>query len=214
MEFAVKEKLIKTDPTAGIKIKLPKSDGHHTTTEEEIAQYKAHHAFGTKARLGLELGLQQGMRRSDVIRVGPPHLKDGEITIKHYKTGMPVTLTVSPDLAKAIAMCSTIGVQTFLTRDNGRPYDEKRYNTDFRKWCNEADLPEHCVPHGLRKSFTCRLLEAGAEVGDVAAAGGWTSLARVQHYAKEYDRKKASRRAMAKLAAHSATPEATAGSAS
>jgi hypothetical protein len=46
MEFAVKEKLIKTDPTLGIKIKLPKSDGHHTTTEEEIAQYKAHHAFG------------------------------------------------------------------------------------------------------------------------------------------------------------------------
>src|SRR5262249_60217003 len=86
-----------------------------------------------------------------------------------------------------------------------RRYDDRTYNKDFRKWCDEAGLPEHCVPHGLRKSFTCRLLEAGAEVGDVAAAGGWTSLQRVQHYAKEYDRKKASRRAMAKLAAHSAT---------
>jgi integrase len=94
----VNERLIEAD-----KIKLPDTGGHHTWTDEEIAQFQAHYPIGTKARLALELMLWQGMRRSDVIRVGRQHMKDGEITITQRKTGTEVTLPASPYLLQAIA---------------------------------------------------------------------------------------------------------------
>jgi hypothetical protein len=52
---------IKIDPLVGLKLGRMKSKGHHTWTEDEIAQYCARHAPGTKARLALELLLQTGV---------------------------------------------------------------------------------------------------------------------------------------------------------
>lgn len=75
MRWAVNERLIEADPTLGIKIKLPDTGGHHIWTDEEIAQFQAHYPIGTKARFALEPMLWQGMRRSDVIRVGRQHMK-------------------------------------------------------------------------------------------------------------------------------------------
>ena len=48
------------------------SEGFHTWTEAEIAQFQARHPVGTKARLALELLLWTAQRgRSDVTRFGP-----------------------------------------------------------------------------------------------------------------------------------------------
>ena len=45
--------MIKDNPADGIKsIKLPKSSGHHTWTDDEIAQYRAHWPLGTQQRSG------------------------------------------------------------------------------------------------------------------------------------------------------------------
>ena len=63
-------KLIRHDPTWGIKIKMPKSNGHHTFTEAEIAQYQARHSIGSKARLALAIGIFTGLRREDATRLG------------------------------------------------------------------------------------------------------------------------------------------------
>ena len=49
-------KLIRNDPTWGVCVKAPKSDGHHTWTEDEIAAFEAHHTIGSKPRLALALG--------------------------------------------------------------------------------------------------------------------------------------------------------------
>jgi hypothetical protein len=43
MQWAVNERLVEADPTLGIKIKLPDTGGHHTWTDEEIAQFQAHY---------------------------------------------------------------------------------------------------------------------------------------------------------------------------
>jgi intergrase/recombinase len=53
--------MIKVDPLAGIKlVKMKKTGGFHTWSEEEIAQYEKRHKPGTKARLALVLLLQTG----------------------------------------------------------------------------------------------------------------------------------------------------------
>src|SRR5262249_11351524 len=68
-QFAVKRRYLRTDPTANIKPRAVKGDGYHTWTEDEIAQFEAHHPVGTKPRLALALLLYTAQRRSDVVRM-------------------------------------------------------------------------------------------------------------------------------------------------
>ena len=59
----------KDDPTEGIAgIKLPKSKGHHTWTDDEIAQYRAYWPVGTQQRLVFEFALETASRRGEVAR--------------------------------------------------------------------------------------------------------------------------------------------------
>ena len=69
---------------------------------------------------------------------------------------------------------------------------------EVRTWCNEAGLP-HCTFHGLRKAAATRLIDAGCDVVEAAAITGHASLKELQRYIETRDRKKAARRAMAKL---------------
>src|SRR6516165_1518513 len=62
-KWAVTMKLIAVDPTVTIKVKVKESAGHHTWTDEELEQYRAHHPLGTMARLALELMLNLASRR-------------------------------------------------------------------------------------------------------------------------------------------------------
>ena len=91
-----------TDPTAGIRIKLPKSDGHHTWSEDEIARFEAKHPVGSRERLAFPLLVCTGQRRSDVLRMGRQHIRDGILSIKQRKTGVEVDIPVHPELAAAI----------------------------------------------------------------------------------------------------------------
>jgi hypothetical protein len=65
--------MIKEDPTAGIKVKRQKTEGHWTWEPAEIAQYRAYWPLGTEARLVLEFALETYSRRGEVVRLGPQH---------------------------------------------------------------------------------------------------------------------------------------------
>jgi intergrase/recombinase len=63
--------MIKVDPLAAVKLaKVGKVTGFHTRTEDEIEQFKKRHGSGTRARLALEVWLQTGHARADVVRMG------------------------------------------------------------------------------------------------------------------------------------------------
>jgi hypothetical protein len=49
--WCVSRKLIASDPTLGIRVKTPKSDGYHTLSEDEIAQFEAHHPSARRLAL-------------------------------------------------------------------------------------------------------------------------------------------------------------------
>ena len=78
-QFALKRGYRRDDPTTNIKLASIKGDGFHTWTEEEIAQFEARHPIGTKPRLALALLLYTGQRRSDVVRMGRQHIRDGAL---------------------------------------------------------------------------------------------------------------------------------------
>jgi integrase len=87
VQHAVSTGLCETDPTRGVKLPKVKSDGVHPWSEAEIEQFEAHYAIGTKARLVLSLALYTGQRRSDLVRMGRQHVRDGEIEVRQKKGG-------------------------------------------------------------------------------------------------------------------------------
>ena len=80
MQHAVETGMRDDDPTRDVKAIRVKSDGFHSWTDAEIAQFEERHAVGTKARLALALLLYTGQRRSDVVTMGKQHIdKNGAI---------------------------------------------------------------------------------------------------------------------------------------
>jgi hypothetical protein len=69
-QYAISIGMRDDDPTADVRVKLPKSDGIPTWTEEAIARFEAAYPIGTKQRLALALLLGTAARRSDVVRLG------------------------------------------------------------------------------------------------------------------------------------------------
>ena len=157
-----------------------------------------------EGRQGGRLLLHTGSRRSDGIRLGRQHVKNGWLSYTQHKNRdrkpMQVEMPLAPELAAAIKACPSEHL-TFLTNDDGQPFYEKSFNTWFREQVAAAGLPGPYVPHGLRKGFARRLAEADVLVTDIAACTGHRTLREVQRYTEKYDRRKGAGRAMAKLAA-------------
>ena len=56
---------------------MVKTDGFYTWTEKDAAKFEATHPVGSKARLALALYLNLGVRKSDVVLIGPRHIRGG-----------------------------------------------------------------------------------------------------------------------------------------
>jgi integrase len=189
-------KLIRTDPTWGIRIRTPRSDGYHTWSAEEIAAFEAHHPIGSKARLALALGLHTALRRGDVVRIGRQHIKDNELVIRRSeKTKVALFLPVVPELA-AIIDATPIGHLTLLTTKTGRSYSANDFGEQFRAWCDDAGLPPECTFHGLRKAQLTRLADAGKTAHQIAAVSGHKTLKEVERYTKRADQRRLARQAL------------------
>jgi integrase len=196
-QFAVKRRYVRTDPTANIKQRAIKGDGFHTVTEEEIAQFEAHYPIGSKARLALALLLYTGQRRSDVVRMGRQHIRDGVLTVKQQKTGITLAIPVHPHLQTVLDATPSEHL-TFLVTATGKPYGGNAFTEQFRNWCDAAGLPQRCKPHGLRKAACRRLAEAGCSANEIMAISGHATMKELVRYTKAADQARLARNALAK----------------
>ena len=190
----MKRRYLRADPTANIKQRAVKGDGFHTWTEDEIAQFEAHHPIGGKPRLALALLLYTAQRRSDVIRMGRQHIKDGVLTVKQQKTGAALAIPVHPHL-QAVLDAEHL---TFLVTATGKPYGPNHFSETFREWCDAASLPKHCTAHGLRKAACRRIAEAGCSGNEIMAISGHATLKELVRYTKDADQAWLARNALAK----------------
>jgi integrase len=195
MRWCESRKLVRSDPTWGIRLKTPKSDGHHTWTQDEIAQFEAHHPIGTKARLALALGLYTAQRRGDVVRMGRQHIRAGELMVRQGKTNAALVIPVLPELA-AIIDATPTGHLTLLVTKTGKSYGANDFSEQFRKWCDDAGLPPECSFHGLRKAALTRLADAGCTAHQIAAISGHKTLNEVERYTRAADQRRLAREAM------------------
>jgi integrase len=130
--------------------------------------------------------------------MGRQHVRDGLISVKQAKTGAALVLPVRPELQAAIDAVSG-GHLTFLVKKTGRPYCGSEFSNEFRKWCDEAGLPD-CSFHGLRKACCRRLAEAGCSANEIAAWSGHASLSEVARYTKAADRVRLAKLALGRTA--------------
>lgn len=130
------------------------SEGFRTWTPEEVQQFEERHPIGTKARLALALLLYTGQRRSDIIRFGKQHARNGKLTFTQHKgrNRKPhrLTLPILPVLQQTID-ATPCGDLTFLVNDWGCPITHGSFGNKFRDWCDQAEL-DHRPAHGLRKA--------------------------------------------------------------
>jgi len=185
MDFAVVAKYRTDNPVRATKPYKIRTDGYHTWTEEEIAQYEARHPVGTKARLALDLMLWTGQRRSDAIRMGRQHVRNGRLTFRQQKTATRLSLPILPPLQRSIDATPT-GDLTYLVTSFGLPFTPAGFGNWFRDRCDEADLPQ-CSAHGLRKAAARRLAEGGATNQAIKAWTGHKGDSEVALYTRDAD---------------------------
>jgi integrase len=200
MHLAVEMGWRNDDPTLGIKTLRIKSDGFQIWGADHIASYRVKHAIGSRPRLALELLLCTAQRRSDVVRMGRQHVRDGILSIRQQKTGTLVEIPVLPELQEAL---DAMPVQhlTFLTTEYGQPFTAAGFGNWFRERCNEAGVPKGYAAHGLRKAAATRLADAGCTDHQIMAWGGWETLKEVQRYTKAANRKRLAQSVLQKLEA-------------
>jgi len=183
LAFAVVEGFIKENPAKEIKLRPAKMKEHRAWTDDEIARYEARHPIGSKARLAFALPLYTALRKSDFLRVGPQHIRDGVLYITQQKTGGALRLPIRSELQEVI-VATPCDHMTFLVSANGGPYSPNGFAEQFRRWCDEAGLPKDCKVHGLRATCAVRLANGGATPHQIQAWTGHRSLAQVQHYTR------------------------------
>ncbi|MBS7789236.1 tyrosine-type recombinase/integrase [Roseococcus sp. SDR] len=188
-----------SDPTAGIEPVAYRTDGYATWSDAEIAAYRAKHPTGSTARLALELLLCTGQRRSDVVRMGPQHVKGGAIHLRQVKTGQAVAIPILPELAAELAALPHRHL-TWLATQDGTARSPRGFYNAFRRWCDDAGIAEARSPHGLRKACGVMLAEAGCTAHEIMAILGHRTLAEAQKYTVEADRRRMAESGMQKVA--------------
>lgn len=202
-DFAVKLRMIQVNPVGqSDRVKVARgerSKGFHTWTEAEIAQYRAHHRLGSKARLAMELMLWTGQRRIDAIRMGRQHIRDGRLDFSQSKTGTDLSIPVAPQLLEAIVAMPKGGHMCFLVTEHGKPFTNPGFGNWFRDQCDAAGLPQ-CTAHGLRKAMMRRLAELGQSNQMLKSVSGHVNDDEVADYTRAVDQSRMATNAIAALA--------------
>ncbi|KQT59916.1 hypothetical protein ASG52_19475 [Methylobacterium sp. Leaf456] len=190
--YGVEAQLTDANPARDVPYLRGKTDGFHTWSVEEVAQYVARHPPGSKVYLALALLLFVGCRRADVVALGRQHVRKGWLRYTQHKNRnrAPVTLElpVLPILQRSIdalpvPATETIGL-TFLETEWGKPFTANGFGNWFRKRCTEAGLP-HCTAHGLRKAGASLAAENGATESQLMAIYGWTNPKQAALYTRK-----------------------------
>lgn len=199
--WAVKAKIAKIDPTAGIENpQKKKSAGFPIWSEDEVAAYEQRWPIGTKERVWLDVLLYTGLRRGDAVVIGRQHVRDGIATLRTEKSQREITVTlpILPVLQRTLD-AGPIGELAFICGGKGKPLTKESFGNLFKKACKQAGLPNRSA-HGLRKIAATRAAENGATVAQLEAIFGWKGGRMASLYTEAANRKRLALDAMHMLA--------------
>ena len=202
-EWCEEEDFLQTNPAVGVKNLPYKTIGHKPWTMDEINQYLAFHPPASKATLSLKLLLYTSVRRSDVYKLGPPHI---DRTISNecnwisftqtkgsdsaYVDETKIIMPIVPELQACLDATAWLhGPFTFIVTEHGKPHTSgNAWANRFKKWCAAAGLPDN-TSHGVRKISIAYMAEQGCTSQQIMSVSGHSSLQEVERYTKSADQK-------------------------
>lgn len=190
LQTAVDDELIPSNPAARVRYLPTNPQGFRAWSKHDIDQFRAYYVEGSKPRLAFELLYGTGLRRSDIVEIGPQHVRDG-ILRKNLTKGKDryprkVSIPLSPYLQKLIETTSS-GNMAFLVTENGSTYSAEGFSNTFVKWVRQAGLGKGLSPHGVRKASAVALAQEQATNKELQAVMGWSSSKQPDHYTKSAD---------------------------
>jgi len=163
-------------------------EGHHTWSEDEIAQYRAVHKLGSMARLTLELALNTAARRCNVAILTREEIRDGRIIVDHVKGNHQASVPLLPSTKAALEALPVAPIKHLVVTQYGKPFSVAGLGNRMRKWCNEAGL-KNCSLHGLRKATSRRIAESGGTDAQGQAITGHRKVETFVKYREKARRK-------------------------
>ena len=144
--------------------------------------------------------LWTGVRRSDLVKLGKQHVRDGKLRFTQQKNRkrkpVQTAIPLLPELQQVIDASPT-GDLTFLVTGTGAPYTVWGFGNWFRDRCVEAGVPGRA--HGLRKAGAATAAENGATTKQLMAIFGWLRLEQAEIYVEAANREKLATDAMGLL---------------
>ena len=204
LAFAISIGWCSHDPTRELRATVRRGPGFRPWGDEQVQAFRAHHPLGLRARLAFELLLGTAQRRSDVVRMGPQHVRDGLLHVTQQKTGAELAIPILPELQAALDATPS-GHLTFIITELGRPFTAAGFGNWFRDRCNEAGLQGFSA-HGLRHTACARLANVGATGHEIAAWSGHRTLREVSRYTRSADQRALARAGATKLATSLSKP--------
>lgn len=187
-----------TDPTVGVS-KFAEGE-YHTWDEGELAAFEARWPLGTRERTAYALALYTGQRRGDVCRMTWADIVDGQMRVTQAKTNTKLRIPIHTALGEALRAWPRNHV-TIIVSSRPAQYTVESFGNLMADAISSANLPAHCVLHGLRKAAARRLAEAGCTANQIGAITGHKTLSELERYTKAASQPIMAGDAITKLAA-------------
>jgi integrase len=190
LKWCATQGLRSDNPARDVEKPAYKSEGYKTWPEEYVERYRAHHPIGSKPRLALELLVNTGAARADVVRLGKQHIRDGVLSFRRHKTGVLVEIPVLAGLQTILGEMVPTNQLTFLLTDYGQPFSDAGFGNWFRERCNEAGVPVGYSAHGIRKYAATEHANLGATSHELMAWFGWLTIREAERYTRNAERRR------------------------
>lgn len=197
MAHAVRTDAIAENPVP-YTTRFKEGPGHPDWSEDEIAQYRARHAYGTMARLTMELALNVAGRRCEVALLERANIADGRITMAHAKGNNATSVLIARETQAALDALPAAPIRHLILTEFGRPFSVAGLGNKVRQWCDQAGLQGRSL-HGLKKAQSRRLAESGASDAQGRAVTGHKKDSTFAYYAAAANRAQLADAAMSNL---------------
>lgn len=194
--------------------KLRTGPGYRQWTAEDVARFLSSPDVSEPLRRAAALGYYTGQRKQDCLAMSRSQrrwiadrdaLRGGywELAVTPEKTkrsGARLWIPEHPALTRILDAAPVGPTGHLLTRVDGEPWKEDRFNHAFAAAAARVGLPDGSSFHGLRKALTAGLVEAGATDAEAEAIVYHATPGMTRHSRAGADRKRLARSGMAKLA--------------
>lgn len=136
------------------------------------------------------LALYTGQRTADILTMRWGDIEGGLIRVKQSKGGAELMIPQHPKLSAHLkkAKKATKGLY-MVARQDGKPLTPSGLKTLWHRQMRDMGVSGYAF-HGLRKTASNKLAEAGCTPSQIAAITGHKTLAMVEHYTRQADQKR------------------------